>query len=75
MPGSLCHGEPTDGQVLRQSKAYCEGRSAAVAGTLKANNPFTAGTVEATRWDAGHDSYNGGVGTPFRDCCADLGYT
>ena len=74
---NLCHGSSDAGPVqLRDSKAYAEGREAAVAGALIGTNPHPAGSSANAFWDAGHGSYAGGVGSPLpRDCCADIAYS
>ena len=73
MPGKLCNGTPTDQPYISNSRAYCEGRAAAVAGALITTNPHAL-EPDKSFWDDGWNSYNGGVGTPFQDCCADPGY-
>lgn len=75
MPGKLCNGTATDSPKLKESKAYCEGRKAAIDGDALGDNPHPVGESDHDAWDAGHASYAGGVGTALpRDCCADLGY-
>ena len=73
MAGKQCMGTTDVPNDPALSKAYCEGRSASVAGTLKANNPHPSGSANADAWDLGHDSYvSGGLTPGARDCCADL---
>jgi hypothetical protein len=77
MPGKLAYNE--DANKLdanpKQMTAYCEGRSAAAAGLLIADNPTPSeDTVLAAYWDAGHASWTADPdGMPTKDCC-DLPY-
>lgn len=75
MAGKVCKGDTTNPK-LKESRAYCEGRAAAVAGALISTNPHAdTASADHVAWDAGHASYNGGVGSPeAQDCCADLAY-
>lgn len=71
MPGKLCNGT-TDVVLPRNSRAYCEGRAAAVAGALVGTNPHPANTPDNVAWAAGHASHTADPATlPARDCCAD----
>ncbi len=72
MPGKLC--------PIPDSRAYCEGRAAAIAGTLVGANPHPANSPSAVSWAAGHgsDAEDPTGWALGRDCCADLpgqGYT
>ena len=75
MPAKFCNGEANDTPYLRESIAYCEGRTAATTGAAQNTNPHPAGTDDNGYWDAGWLSYNGGLGTPFIDCCPYPGYS
>ena len=71
MPGSLCNGTATDAPLVRESRAYCEGREAAYGGAADTTNPHSADTRDNALWASGHASYAAGVGSPLqRDCCA-----
>ena len=75
MPSKLCNGQALQTPYLRQSNAYCEGREAATAGAAKTTNPHPDAIEDHVDWDNGWDSYNGGTGTAFQDCCASPGYS
>jgi len=72
MPGSLCNGEPSQQPLLKESKAYCEGR-AFHAGNGIANpitgNPFPDGLpTDQAAWDKGwQDRQDSVAGTG--GCC------
>jgi hypothetical protein len=75
MPAKLCTGETATVPRIRESRAYCEGRRAAVTGLALGDNPHPVATRDHDLWDSGHASYNGGAGSALpRDCCADLAY-
>ena len=72
MAGKICNGTtavPTD---PKESRAYCEGRRAAIDGVDVADNPLPAGSPSSLAWVRGWGSVGGGDEWP-RDCCADRG--
>ena len=74
MAGKLCDGVSTNIQKTpRNSKAYAEGRIAAIAGAADTTNPHAAGTPENVAWAAGHASDAADpAGWPRgRDCVAE----
>lgn len=72
MSGKVCKGD-TENPKLRESRSYCEGRAAAIAGDLKTTNPHAdTASDDHVAWDDGWDSHGGGTAWA-RDCCADLG--
>jgi len=57
---------------LKESRAYCEGRKAAIDGDLISTNPHPVGEADHDAWDLGHASVGGGAAWA-QDNCADLG--
>ena len=66
MPGKKC--------PIPDSRAYCEGRAAAIAGGLVGDVPHPANSPSAVSWIAGFTSHteNPADWERGRDCCADL---
>jgi hypothetical protein len=67
-----CDGSthPNQHVGIVNTKAYCEGRAAAVAGDLLSTNPHQAGSEANAAWAAGWGSHLGGAALA-QDCCAD----
>ena len=72
MAGKMCSGTNVVPSDPKESKAYCEGRRAAIDGALIGDNPLPSGSPSAIAWGLGFQSVGGGAALP-RDCCADLG--
>ena len=70
--GNRCNGVGTDQPFVNESRAYCDGRTAAAQGALKATNPFAHDPRNETLWDDGWDSWTAVSGNPpgDQDCCA-----
>ena len=73
MSGKQCIGTNTVPNDPALSKAYCEGRIAAIQGWPGAvQNPHPDGTPANEVWARGMMSYNGPSGDPLPvDCCAE----
>jgi hypothetical protein len=70
MPGKLCYGQPTQSAAsafLRESKAFCEGRSTQINGGSINDNPHNEDKTEATVWAAG---FNAALAGDDKGCCA-----
>ena len=75
MAGKLCSGVATDQPTLRESRAYAEGRAAAIAGGLVTDNPEDGlGSPAEAAWDRGFASEaEDPAGWPLgQDCVAEL---
>ena len=68
---NLCDGLGGGPPQLKNSRAYCEGREAAVAGALVGTNPHAAGSEAATSWANGHATWSTDPSLGGPDCCAD----
>ncbi len=69
MPGKLCNGSDDMG-LIKESRAYCEGRAARAASATP-TNPHESGSDAADAWDAGVASK---VSAPDdHACCAPTG--
>lgn len=80
MAGKLCSGQSqNNGHIVKDSKAYCEGRFFRGRGTGAAfpitGNPHPASTDAADAWDRGWTDVNGQAGNYVdeKDCCAAIG--
>ena len=77
--GNRCNGVGTDQPFVNESRAYCDGRTAAAQGADKTTNPFAHDPRNETLWDDGWDSWGADpTGLTQRDCCAHAyggGYT
>ena len=74
MSGKLCAGGAISQPKLRQSKAYCQGRAAAIAGDTIDQSPYDDRGDRASNlaWYSGY--YSAIEGAPeffLRDCCAE----
>ena len=74
-----CNGVETDQPFVNESRAYCDGRTAAAQGALKTTNPLAHDPRGEALWDDGWDSWGADpAGLTQRDCCAHAyggGYT
>ena len=57
---------------VKESRAYCEGRKAAIDGGTTGDNPHPVGEMDHDAWDAGFASHGGGTAWD-QDNCPDLG--
>ncbi len=77
--GHRCNGVETDQPFVNESRAYCDGRTAAAQGALKTTNPLAHDPRNEALWDDGWDSWGADpAGLTQRDCCAHAyggGYT
>jgi len=63
MPGQLCAGQDHKNAIVKNSKAYCEGRRAKADGGSVGNNPHIAASDAGVSWVSGFNSSEAG-------CCA-----
>lgn len=72
MSGKMCTGDQkNNAALLKDSRAYCEGRDAAAAGELITANPQPLGSEARAAWTAGWTSWNTDPATgPGQDCCS-----
>lgn len=74
MAGKICTGVKDNTgapPVIKESRAFCEGRAAQIAGDLIGTNPYTAQgaamDIEKQAWDRGHNS---ATAAEPKGCCA-----
>ena len=75
MAGKICTGDGDRSGAppsISESRAFCEGRAAQIAGDLIGTNPYAsmgaAMALEDAAWDRGHAA--GTAGDP-KGCCAE----
>ena len=69
MPGQLCIGHEVKNAVLKNSKAYCEGRTAGRDGIHPENNPHADDSDASIAWLRGMGSWFVAAEGPTQDCC------
>lgn len=71
MPSKRCNGSMVEDPTIRNSRSYCEGRTAAALGGGLGDNPHPSGAVDNVNWARGFSSW---LDDPSkyplgRDCC------
>ncbi len=67
---SRCMGSKAVPNDPALSRAYCEGRAAAVKGAASNTNPHVAGSPANAAWGRGWATYEAAGTISVRDCCA-----
>ena len=73
MAGRICKSTPNETagpRIIKESRAYCEGRKAQLDGVLRINNPYRFRDVDAPHFVAWQDGWDDADAGEPKGCCA-----